>query len=737
MASEIYYYAWQNPVLRNTIYPFREIKLRDFLLIYKEVDLWAQNKAKNPNDPVIASRLQAITQKVKARRVAVETALQAAIQERIDSDDLFCRITAPNEKNLRFKRIYYLDRLIGDQTQRQADLLAQQKSFLKKVDWYKEGDPHRQTWRSRAAELDAPLAAIDQELAPLQKLRDLFEEEERLPDVDGQRPLSIADLVRGDLSDYEVELKAKSHDELVGLVWQKLKEKRPDGSPRFAKWIQYMVIHFSGMRYVSAHGSFADPNELLEMLVREDEKGKLQPGEDIDDKVEAKVQALLRTSINGAYKNEPPAVKALIALKQEKAQSDDPLPDWVWGEITKFTQLRLGVDNPNWEATSPERYKPEENRWRELMDSWQRKDITDWRQKHAETLDLIVTRAVCNEIAEHIQHLRGIIPPGGLTSKPKWYLNAQNTTATLPEGNPKKCYFRRAGKAADFANGASIFWLGWVDKEPNAWQVALPLTGIDLTPGARPVDGRTKDGPDWSVRSAGSTLIRTKRPEVVVPSVVELRRRGMTDREIEQYRANLRGQNAVVKQYLRWKHEATVVDVVERVDDTYVLTFETGKIGLNWHTLDDLTGNTVDGIFTGFVPPSDQEPQNLNAMLDEAKILRLEEAVAFDLAFGMPTEGGVEFAMPETPLYGFTDRRIRGYRMASVLLRSDKRLHKKRRRRRKGKAAQAIQSAEPAPLRTPLSERGESKETETSPPSAEPAGGAKPKKSPKGKGGGM
>ena len=85
----------------------------------------------------------------------------------------------------------------------------------------------------------------------------------------------------------------------------------------------------------------------------------------------------------------------------------------MWQEITKFTQLRLGVDDPNWESISSERYKFEDRRWRELMDSWQRKDITQWRQKHAQTLDLIVTRAVCNEIAEHIQHLRGILPPAG------------------------------------------------------------------------------------------------------------------------------------------------------------------------------------------------------------------------------------------------------------------------------------------------------------------------------------
>jgi hypothetical protein len=446
------------------------------------------------------------------------------------------------------------------------------------------------------------------------------------------------------------------------------------------------------------------------------------------------VQALLRTNINGVYKSYPPAVKALIQLKQEKAASDDPLPDWVWQEVTKFTQLRLGVDDPNWEVITPERYKFEDNRWRQIMDSWERQDITQWRQKHAQTLDLIVTRAVCNEIAEHIQHLRGNLPPGGLTSKPKWYLNLQNKTAALPEGNAKKCFFRRASKAADFVNGASIFWVGWVDKQPNAWQVALPLPGIDLTPGTPVVDRRTKDGPNWNVRSAGSSLVRTRKPDVVIPSVVELRRRGMTDREIEQYRANLRSQNAVDTQYLRWKHEATVVDVVERLDGVYVLTFETGKIGLNWHTVGNLTDNPVDGIFVGYLPKTDVEPANLDAMLDEAKILRAEEAVSFDLVFGVPAE-----AEPgeEVPSYAFTDRRIRGYRIASVMLRTDWRLRKLRRRRRKTRRkaaeAQAVAPLEPAPLHAPLSERGESKEPLPTPPVQEPVSSAtKPKKPRKG-----
>ena len=155
-------------------------------------------------------------------------------------------------------------------------------------------------------------------------MRDLFEQQDRLPKIDGQKPATIADLVRADLSEYEAELKTKTHDELVALVWQKLKEKRPDGSPRFAKWIQYMVIHFSGMRYISSHGSFADPDELLELLVREDVKDQLKPGEDIDDKVEAKVQLLLRSPINGEYKNRASGCQGAHRPQARKSQDRRP-----------------------------------------------------------------------------------------------------------------------------------------------------------------------------------------------------------------------------------------------------------------------------------------------------------------------------------------------------------------------------------------------------------------------------
>ncbi|MBI2333547.1 MAG: hypothetical protein HYU84_15565, partial [Chloroflexi bacterium] len=42
-----YHFQWQNPVLLKDIYPMRLQKLRDFLIFFKEADLWAQYKDKD------------------------------------------------------------------------------------------------------------------------------------------------------------------------------------------------------------------------------------------------------------------------------------------------------------------------------------------------------------------------------------------------------------------------------------------------------------------------------------------------------------------------------------------------------------------------------------------------------------------------------------------------------------------------------------------------------------------
>ena len=45
--AEPVYFQWQNEILCETIYPMRKEKLRDFLVYFQEVDLWAEFKNKS------------------------------------------------------------------------------------------------------------------------------------------------------------------------------------------------------------------------------------------------------------------------------------------------------------------------------------------------------------------------------------------------------------------------------------------------------------------------------------------------------------------------------------------------------------------------------------------------------------------------------------------------------------------------------------------------------------------
>jgi hypothetical protein len=45
MAKPVYF-NWQNEFLCKTIYPMREVKLRDFLRFFAEIDKWVQYKDK-------------------------------------------------------------------------------------------------------------------------------------------------------------------------------------------------------------------------------------------------------------------------------------------------------------------------------------------------------------------------------------------------------------------------------------------------------------------------------------------------------------------------------------------------------------------------------------------------------------------------------------------------------------------------------------------------------------------
>ena len=114
------FYNWQNPFLRDTIYPFRKKKLIEFLLTYAEVDIWKRIKVMNENDPGVKARLDDLTQQQRAKSEEIAKSIEVAIAERIKTDKWLGIIEKSaadsklDPKSLRFRRVYYLDKQIAN-----------------------------------------------------------------------------------------------------------------------------------------------------------------------------------------------------------------------------------------------------------------------------------------------------------------------------------------------------------------------------------------------------------------------------------------------------------------------------------------------------------------------------------------------------------------------------------------------------------------------------------------------
>ncbi len=72
--AEEFYFQWQNDVLRTTIYPRREVMLGNFLVFYKEIELWEEYKNKDITSEITAYHAQ--------KRLAVEKAVKAYFEKR-------------------------------------------------------------------------------------------------------------------------------------------------------------------------------------------------------------------------------------------------------------------------------------------------------------------------------------------------------------------------------------------------------------------------------------------------------------------------------------------------------------------------------------------------------------------------------------------------------------------------------------------------------------------------------
>jgi DNA-binding CsgD family transcriptional regulator len=656
MANQIYF-QWQNPTLRETIYPFRNQKLRDFLLAYREIDLM-KSVGQKPVDPTLA-------QQIIAERTRLQILIQSAQNDKKSTEDKIKTLQQEYRALLSNSDVRKIQFSVINQKVKVASLEASMKSLKRRRDWYEQNAPEHPYFAKWDLEYQAAVPsfqAAQKELQSLQNqllaktgpyenkvkaLQEFVENRKQLaqdsktqlaelPAPDAQGKLTSKAAVRWLMVKYRSDLEKLEHDDLLKAVVKRFQ----DEPNRYPAWLQYMVIHFSGMRYKSAHGSWADPLDLVESLSLEKlkmqldsaspaqidnfcqqaiaaltlQKGKLSDPKQIrllDLQIQKLQNPFQRQRALLAFQGDQKIVEVdqlteQQALDRLKGMKSD-LPDWAWKEIVARTDLKLVTTDENWEKLTPdqqqERWSYEDQHWRAVMDAWEMKDITAWRNEHEHTLQLIVSRAVCNEIAEHIQHLRGLEPGGGLTAKPNWYLRGQ-------AAYPGEAYFRRPMASDDLKSGASIMFLGWVDRQPNAWQIALPLPGIQLAPGGPPGDdqGNQKDE-------------KKNRP-------ARHRRRG-------------RGGAATGPgMWLRWTHEATVVEVAEMSDGWTVLTFETGQIGLCRRPLWRLVNNW--DIFVGYMPPGKVDSQKLADMLDLKRILPAEAPPE-----GIPAP--FEVAVPETP----------------------------------------------------------------------------------------
>ena len=518
------------------------------------------------------------------------------------------------------------------------------------------------------ASVNGTLSRLKDEAKTLQNQIDSCEdilivtEEKRLSEYipDPSKPVTTRDIVREKIDEYKTSLTDLDHYQLLELIVREFKAK-PE---RYPRWLQYMVIHFSGMRYASAHGSWADPKDLLANLHT---AGIEKEMKSIDENV---VEALCReklecyepsSTISATPIQQRPKLaqatapewkdriaehvkrvkralemdspyhqrNALVNLRIDEGSYEidmlkssevyealmsykNDLPEWMWKEIIKLTDLRLTeVKDADWEK-SPQRqtggFSEQDAEFRKMMSDWKNKFMTGWREEHDHSDKLVVSRAVCNEVAEHIQHLRGHTPPGGLTPKPTWYQSNEKT-------NPNAYFVKPAGEQ-EYKTGASILWLRFVRKEPNEWQMAHPIAtkkgGFGLLPGefiGRRATGRTNESTPWAY--------------------------DMSD-PIKRVRTVLTPEKARIKEeeWLRWIHEATVVEMADTAEGKIVLTFETAlpsddprlsSIGVFKHSLNSLLldgeEDTYNRSFIGFIPEGKVPEENLKDMLDWDKIL--------------------------------------------------------------------------------------------------------------------
>ena len=295
------YFQWQNEFLRKTIYPMREQKLRDVLIYYMEVDVWSQYKDRDVNT---------LKAELSEYKKAWEANAMAAQQQNARLRNYFLKMDVRGY----YSNFHPIDKEVLTEINKLHDLFTSwpkdirgERSFVEGVikywepriklirGWIKSRarrhqgmNPAHPKYIPEGEELkfkeNTTLPMAEQEMAKLRAFLATYDKiEERkwawynlskkdpnfkIPEAafiatyPPEKQITIRDIAYWKVEQYTESIAKKNQYELLDMINQRFR-KEPK---RYPPWLQYMIVHHSGMRYASAHGSWADPRDLMVRL---------------------------------------------------------------------------------------------------------------------------------------------------------------------------------------------------------------------------------------------------------------------------------------------------------------------------------------------------------------------------------------------------------------------------------------------------------------------------------------